>query len=86
MTARIKEGQFKLTLGMLLRNLPWLGGYMAGKKETTYEHRRALQKTRQDSAQPPEFGGLTEVDLGTSLPSKSKCLSCSTTLHKLPSR
>ena len=59
---------------------------MAGKKETTYEHRRALQKTHQDSAQPPEFGGLTEVDLGTSLPSRvpeSMCPPSSATLLRL---
>ena len=69
-----------LTLEKLLRNLPRLGGYtqrvrlgahpVLYQQDTVgnhHEHRKTLFKHHKVQINPPALGGLTEVDLCTSL-------------------
>ena len=95
---RLELKIISLTLEKLLRNLPRLGGVNGcaqgripfrsyASEGTLHEHGRASQRHIKIWLNPPAFGGLTEVNLGTSLPSRvpeSRCLPYSTTLHELP--
>ena len=71
-----------LTLEKLLRNLPRLGGYtqrvrprahpVLYQQDTAgnhHEYRKTSFKNHKVRLNPPALGGLTEVDLCTSLPS-----------------
>ena len=88
-----------LTLKKLLRKLPRLGGYtqrvrpgahpVLYQQDTVgnhHEHRKTSFKYHKVRLNPPALGGLTEVDLCTSLPSgvlESGRLPCSVTRLRL---
>ena len=79
---RLELKIISLTLEKLLRNLPRLEGYtqrvcpvahpVLYQQDTVgnhHEHRKTSFKYHKVRLNPPALGGLTEVDLCTSLPS-----------------